>query len=368
MELPSCRLPISTSKPFCSADGGRRAVGLRVRQRARHGGGKLVDLCLRLHQHVVAHVEIAGDLTGTDGAGGDQIGGGAARRGQRDGAERAIGRGGAPFRLRVDRGMGIERQRRGLRADELHPGRGRDRDLIVVALDHADVHQLGKLIDVTVALILQPSGRRILLWRAAELQVERGDLLQAVVGLGHVVRQSELRLAAQGLDAGGHLVERLREPLGRADHRDLGRPVARAGRQRLQRGGEIVERALERAGGIRRTVDALQLIVHVGARGRVGGARRLGAQLGLHELVEHAVDGRRPGRRRRRYPVVLATQRRGLAHIARRIAHWRRCPRPATNWSAPRSTRSRLKIVPRSDSCAKASWCLRTPATAIAAC
>ena len=44
-----------------------------VRQRLRHRGGQTVELVLRLHQHVVAHVEIGGDLAGPDRLVGDQI-------------------------------------------------------------------------------------------------------------------------------------------------------------------------------------------------------------------------------------------------------------------------------------------------------
>ena len=64
--------------------------------------------------------QIAGDLAGADGAVVDQIGLGAVRRGQRDGANRALGRIGVPLRLRRHGALRVEAQRRGLRADELH--------------------------------------------------------------------------------------------------------------------------------------------------------------------------------------------------------------------------------------------------------
>ena len=48
---------------------------------------------------------------------------------------------------------------------------------------------------------------------------------------------------------------------------------------------------LERAGRARRAVDALQLVVQLGLNIGIAGAGRLVAQLRLHELVKHPVDG-----------------------------------------------------------------------------
>ncbi len=51
----------------------RRARCGLVRQQARHVGGELVELGLRLHQGVVAHVQIAGDGARTDRIGLDHV-------------------------------------------------------------------------------------------------------------------------------------------------------------------------------------------------------------------------------------------------------------------------------------------------------
>ncbi len=85
------------------ARGDRRSARRLVRQRLRHLVGQLVELVLRLRQDGVAHLQIGADLTRLDGAVGDQIGGGAAGRHQRDGAGAVLARIGAPQRGRRQR-------------------------------------------------------------------------------------------------------------------------------------------------------------------------------------------------------------------------------------------------------------------------
>ncbi len=96
--------------------GGRRGG---VRKRARHLRGELVDLALCLHQHVVAHVEIAGDLARADGAVGDEVDARAVGRDQGDGAERALAQIGVPLLGRPNGAGRGELERRRLRPHQL---------------------------------------------------------------------------------------------------------------------------------------------------------------------------------------------------------------------------------------------------------
>ena len=68
------------SKPDLRARGDRGPVDRPVGQRARHARGDLVELRLRLHQNLVAHLEIGGDLARADRVVGDQIDVAAVRR------------------------------------------------------------------------------------------------------------------------------------------------------------------------------------------------------------------------------------------------------------------------------------------------
>ena len=104
------------------------------------------------------------------------------------------------------------------------------------------------------------------------------------------IGQAELGIAAQRLDVGGHAVELLRQHLRGAEHGAARRRRIRAGRQRLQRVGEIVEDRLERAVGAGLAVDALQPVVEL--RAQVGVARRpsFRSASALHILIELAVD------------------------------------------------------------------------------
>ena len=54
-----------------------------------------------------------------------------------------------------DGALRVELQLRGAGADQLHAGIGEHTQLVLVALDHADVHQLGELVDIGVALVGQ---------------------------------------------------------------------------------------------------------------------------------------------------------------------------------------------------------------------
>ncbi len=71
---------MSMSKPDCAPDVDRGAGDRSIGQRARHRGGDLVELRLRLDQHLVAHLEIGGDLARADRLAGDQVDVAAVRR------------------------------------------------------------------------------------------------------------------------------------------------------------------------------------------------------------------------------------------------------------------------------------------------
>ena len=208
----------------------RSSRGGLIGQQARHVGGKLVKLGLRLHQRFVAQLEIAGDGAGADRIGLNQVERTAVREMDRECTEVALGRIGVPLGIRCHRALRIERQRRGLGTDQLHARIGEDLDLIVAVVDDANVHQLRQLIDILVALVLQGCGRSIGGVAASKLGVEIDDLLHRRIG--GVDRRIEpgFRLAAQRLDAGRHAVELLRQRLRGIEHADPRRLAVRAGR------------------------------------------------------------------------------------------------------------------------------------------
>jgi hypothetical protein len=76
---------------------------------------------------------------------------------------------------------------------------------------------------------------------------------------------------------------------------------ARAGRQCLQRGGELVQRGFERTAVAGRAIDTLKLLQDVGHLVGVTAAAGLGAQLVQHVAVELPADA---GRHRRRAEVA----------------------------------------------------------------
>ena len=110
-----------------------------------------------------------------------------------------------------------------------------------------------------------------------------------------------LDVGAQRLDALGGDVELRRQRLRRTDRNRLRRRRARAGRQRLQRGGEIVQRGFERAAVAGRAIDILKLLQNVGRLVGIAAAAGLGAQLVQHIAVDVAADA---GRLRRRAEIT----------------------------------------------------------------
>ncbi len=86
-------------------------------------------------------------------------------------------------------------------ADQLQAGAGKDRNLVVGILDDADIHQLRKLSDVLVALILERRGRGIRRGGAFELNVDLRNLLHGRIGGLNVVGDPLLCLGTQLLDA-----------------------------------------------------------------------------------------------------------------------------------------------------------------------
>ena len=64
---------MSTSNPVCAPRVTAVPAMVSSDKRLRHRGGNRVDLRLRLHQNLVAHLEIGGDLPGADRIVGDQI-------------------------------------------------------------------------------------------------------------------------------------------------------------------------------------------------------------------------------------------------------------------------------------------------------
>ncbi len=172
----------------------------------------------------------------------------------------------------------------------MHAGIGEDLDLVVAAVDDANIHQLRQLVDILVALVLQRRGRGIVGAGALQLGVELGDLLHRIVG--GVDRRVEpvLRLAAQRLDAVRHAVELLRQRLRRIEHADAGRLAVGAGRQPLHRADKLVERGFQRAGVAGRAIDGLQAAEHRRTQVGIGCAGLLGADLLLQVQIELAVD------------------------------------------------------------------------------
>ena len=191
---------------------------------------------------------------------------------------------------RRHRALGVEGKLGGRDADELNAGIREHRDLIVVALHNIDVHQLRKIVDGLVALVLERSRRGVVLRRGSKLLVDVGDARHGVVGALHRVREAELRVAAQALDIGGHAVELLGQHLRRAQNRAARGSGIRRRRQSLQRCREVVVYGFERAVGSWRAVDALQPVVELGAHVGITGARAFDPHLALHELIELALN------------------------------------------------------------------------------
>ena len=219
---------------------------------------------------------------------------------------------------RHHRALSVERKLRCFGTDELDAGIGEDIDLVVVRGDDPDVHQLRQFIDIGVALVEQR--RRSRIGRAVErkLTIDRGDLGHRIVGARDGVAQTKFGIAAKRLDTGRHAVELLRQHLRGADRGAARGRRLRRTRQRLHRGGEFVERRLERRVGARLAVELLQPRIEIRAQTGIAAAGRFGAQLPLQIDVELAIDGADPhadairaGRGR------LLHQR--LAHIAGRF-------------------------------------------------
>src|ERR1044072_4884368 len=95
-------------------------------------------------------------------------------------------------------------------------------------------------------------------------------------------------------DVGGHAFGVLRQRLPGGEHAVARRARVGRGRERLHRGGEIVEDGLERVVLARLAEHALQPLEEVRALRRVGAAGLLLAQLALQVLIELARDRGEP--------------------------------------------------------------------------
>jgi hypothetical protein len=250
----------------------------RVRDCSRHLRRELVDLALCLYQHGVAQIEVAGDLAGANGAVGDQIGRRPIRSGERNRAQRALGRIRIPLPGRGDSPDGSEVELAGLvLRQQRGAGGGEDRHLIVASQRHANVQQFRDLVDGLVALILERGGGAVVGVGPRDMLVDVGNLLQGIVDLLHVVGNGLIRLGAKSLNARGCAVQLLHQGLGRIDGCGLDQNRGRAGGERLHRGRELVEYPVQT--GIRTwlTVDLLQLLIERGLHVGIGAARRFRA-------------------------------------------------------------------------------------------
>ena len=128
------------------------------------------------------------------------------------------------------------------------------------------------LVERLITLILQDRSRLSLGLELRNRTVERGDLAQSGIEAGHGGADIGIGIGAQALDAGGELIELLRELLAGIDRRALRNRILRSGRYRLPRADEIVERVRERAAAADLAEQALQLL-QVIIRGRGGGGR-----------------------------------------------------------------------------------------------
>jgi hypothetical protein len=104
-------------------------------------------------------------------------------------------------------------------SDQLDARIGGHGDLMAAGLGHADVHQLSELVEVAVALVQQARGRAVVVIHGAELLIDLRQPLHRIVGARDVIGETELRIAAQPLNIGGHAVELLCEHLRRVEHR-----------------------------------------------------------------------------------------------------------------------------------------------------
>ena len=111
--------------------------------------------------------------------------------------------------------------------------------------DDPNVHQLRQLIDVLVALVEQRRRRCVGPAVVLQLVVDDRDLLHRIVGGGDGIVDAGLGVGAQVLDALRGGVELLRQRLRGIDDADARRRRIRTGRQRLHRGGQLVERILD---------------------------------------------------------------------------------------------------------------------------
>ena len=152
---------------------------------------------------------------------------------QQKGANRALGRIGIPRRRRRHGTPRVEDKLRRSATDEFDARISRYCDLVVVGLDHFDVHQLRKLVEVVIALVEQRCGGAVNGAHGGKLMVDLGEMRHRVIGPRCGIREAELGIAAQPLDAGGHAVELLRKHLGRSEHGIARRSIVRAGRERL---------------------------------------------------------------------------------------------------------------------------------------
>ena len=192
-----------------------------VRQRLRHRRGQASSWFCACDQDVVAHVEIGGDLAGADRLVGDQIDGRAVRRHQHA-ACRALLLAGSASHCVAARHRALRRRTPAARRrapTSWTPELVKTLTWLRSSDDDPDVHQLGQLIDVVVALIRQRRIRGVARRRMpASWRVDRRDLLHRVVGGRDRVGEAVLGVAAQRLDVGGHAVERLRQHLRGAQH------------------------------------------------------------------------------------------------------------------------------------------------------
>ncbi|MEY9127753.1 hypothetical protein ABIA09_007315 [Bradyrhizobium yuanmingense] len=274
--LPGSAPASSRSKP-AGAAGDRAARRGLIGQRARHRGGELVDLVLRLHQNVVAQLQVGRDLAGRHHVVGDDVDLRAVRELDVERADAGLGRVDVVERRCRQRAGGGKGEFRGEPgADQLDAGRGVDVGLVRIVGGDADVDIFRQRVDGLVALVHQRCGRGIVGRQALEPGVDVGDLLHGRIGGLRRIAEILFDVGAQRLNALGGDVELRRERLGRPERNGLRRRRTRAGRQRLQRRGELVQRAFERAGIAGRAVDILKLLQDVGHLVGVAAAAGLG--------------------------------------------------------------------------------------------
>ena len=194
----------------------------------------MVDLSLRLHQCLVAQLQVGGNLPRTDHLVGNDVRSGAVgkREGQRTDA--GLGRVGIVSGIRRQRSRrAVVESRSHARTDELNAARGEDIDFIVAAGDCPDVHQVRQVVDGGVALILQRRGSGIGRAQALKFRIDGGNLLQVGIGLRRRRADILVDVRAQRLDALRGAIELLSQCLRRTQCRRLRRQACRAGRDRL---------------------------------------------------------------------------------------------------------------------------------------